>query len=125
MLVGYLKAKIHRAVVRDANLEYEGSVTVGKDLLEASGIGIHEQVDIYNITNGERLTTYVIPGDTVGDICLNGAAAWKAKVGDQVIIVSYCQMTPEEARTHRPRVVLIEGDNRIKKVTNDFPGEGT
>lgn len=121
MMVSYLKAKLHRATVRDANLEYEGSITIGRDLIAAAGFDIHEKVDIYNITNGERFSTYVIPGETPGEICLNGAAAWKAKPNDKVIIVSYCLLTPEEAKTFHPTVVLLGEDNQIRSITRIKP----
>jgi aspartate 1-decarboxylase len=116
MHVSYLKAKIHRAAVTDANLDYEGSITIGRELIEAAGLQSFEKVDIYNVTNGERFHTYVIPG-AAGTICLNGAAAWKAKRGDLVIIASYCWLDEAEARTHKPRLVFVGEGNRIKWVS--------
>ena len=118
MLLTLLKAKIHRATVTDANLEYEGSVTVDTDLLDAAGILLYESVDIYDITNGARLRTYTIPGKKgSGTVCINGAAAHLVKAGDRVILAAYAQMTPEEARAHRPRVVLVDAENHIRKVS--------
>lgn len=117
MLLTMLRAKIHRATVTDANLEYEGSVTVDLDLLEASGILLYESVDIYDITNGARIRTYTIPGERgSGTVCINGAAAHLVKAGDRVILASYAQFTPEEAKAHRPRVVLLGEGNRIQRV---------
>jgi len=119
MLLTLLRAKIHRATVTDANLDYEGSVTVDTDLLKAAGILLYESVDIYDITNGARLRTYTIPGTPgSGTLCINGAAAHLVKKGDRVILAAYAQMTPEEARTHHPRVVLVDGENRILKVSD-------
>lgn len=111
----YLKAKIHRATVTDADLHYEGSISIDPDILGASRIEPFERVDIYNVTNGERFSTYAIPGKS-GEICLNGAAAWKARVGDKVIIAAYCWLTPDEAKHHRPTVVLMGEGNTIKSV---------
>ena len=118
MLVSYLKAKIHRATVTDANLDYEGSITIGRELIESAGLHPFEQVDIYNVTNGERFHTYVIPG-AAGVICLNGAAAWKAKPKDLVIIASYCWLDEEEARAHKPRLVYLGEGNHIKWVASE------
>lgn len=118
MTVTYLKAKIHRATVTDANLEYEGSISIGRELVEAAGLQPFEQVDVYNLTNGERFHTYVIPG-APGMICLNGAAAWKAKPKDLVIIASYCQLNEEEARAHKPRLVFVGENNQIKWVARE------
>ena len=115
MLRTFLRTKIHRATVTDANLQYEGSVSIDTVLLEASGIEPFEQVDIYNITNGERLTTYAIPGQR-GDICINGAAAWKAKKGDLVIIACYGQFNDEEVRTFIPKLIFVDDKNQIKNI---------
>jgi aspartate 1-decarboxylase len=123
MLLNLLKAKIHRARVTEANLNYEGSITIDKNLLEASGIYAHEQVHICNITNGERFVTYVIEGTPgSGAICLNGAAARLVTPGDLVIIISYCHATQEEAKTHRPKVVLVDDKNGIKDAYSLKPG---
>jgi len=108
------KSKIHRATVTDANLNYMGSITVDEELLAAADILPEEWVQVVNITNGERFETYVIPGPAGrGDICLNGAAARLVQVGDLVIIMSYALLTPEEIRSHRMRIVHVDGNNRI------------
>lgn len=113
MIRTLLKSKIHRATVTEADLHYEGSVSVDPLLLEAADILPHEQVDIYNITNGQRLTTYAIPGESgQGEIKINGAAARLASPGDLVIIATYAQYDENELRHHRPRVILVDGDNR-------------
>ncbi|MCA9177722.1 MAG: aspartate 1-decarboxylase [Planctomycetales bacterium] len=111
-----LKSKIHRATVTDANLEYEGSITIAEDLMLAADLVEFEQVQIYNVTNGSRLTTYVIRGEhSSGTICLNGAAAHLVHVGDLVIIASYASLAPVEVASHRPRVVLVDEHNRIRE----------
>lgn len=115
MLVNYLKCKIHGATVTQANLHYRGSITIDRKLLKASGMQPFEMVHIYNITNGERFETYVIEGGD-GVICLNGAAAWKARPADKVIIVSYCTMNPEEASTYKPKLVFVGDKNEIVEV---------
>jgi aspartate 1-decarboxylase len=108
-----MKAKIHRATVTDANLDYQGSITVDEALLEKAGIIPYEQVDIYNITNGERFTTYAITGPRdSGVICINGAAAHKAKKGDLVIIVSYALFADSELEGFKPKVVFVDKANR-------------
>ena len=118
MLVTMLKGKIHRATVTDANLEYEGSVTVDSSLLEASGILPHEAVDILDVTNGARITTYTLAGPPgSGMVCINGAAAHLVKKGDLVILVAYAHMDPLEARSYQPTVVLVDEKNRIRKVS--------
>ena len=112
-----LKAKLHRATITFCDLDYEGSIAIDQDLLDTAGILAFEQVDIYNITNGERLTTYAIPADrgskTIG---LNGAAARKAVKGDEIIICSYCVMPAEKARNYKPEVVLLDKENNVKSV---------
>ena len=108
-----MKSKIHRATVTDADLNYQGSVTVDGDLLEAANIVEHEQVQIYNVTNGTRITTYAILGERgSGQVCINGAAAHHVKPGDVVIIVTYGQYSETEATRHQPVVVLVDGQNR-------------
>lgn len=114
-----LKGKIHRAVVRQAELNYVGSITVDTDLLEAAGILEYEMVQIVDIENGSRFETYTIAGEAgSGMICLNGAAARQVAVGDHIIIMSYAQMTPEEAKEHKPKVVFVDEENHIARVTN-------
>lgn len=112
-LLTMMKGKIHRATVTKADLHYEGSITVDTKLLEAAGILVHEQVDVLNITNGNRFTTYTIPG-AEGEIQINGAAAHLAKEGDLVIIVAYQQMTESDAKNFKPKVILVDESNQIK-----------
>jgi aspartate 1-decarboxylase len=124
MLITMFKSKIHRATVTQADLNYVGSVTIDKELIAAAGLRPYEQVDVLNISNGNRFTTYVIEGERgSGVICLNGACARLAAVGDLVIVVSYALMTPEEADRHRPRSVHVDEANRITEVVNEaLPG---
>ncbi len=108
-----LKSKIHRATVTDANLHYQGSVTVDSLLLEAADILVHERVEIYNVTNGERFATYAIPGTRgQGEICINGAAAHKASTGDIVILATYAEYDAHELRRHKPAVIFVDEKNR-------------
>lgn len=108
----FLQAKIHRAVVTDANLNYEGSVTVDSRLLQAAQLLPFQQVDIYNITRGTRLTTYLIPGEYgAGECCLNGAAAHLCDPGDRVIICAYAELDEHEIASHEPAVVFVGEDN--------------
>lgn len=114
MIVEVLKSKIHRVRVTDANLNYVGSITIDEDLMDAAGIIQGEHVYIVNNNNGERLETYVIKGERgSGCVCLNGAAARKAQVGDVVIVMSYAQMDFEEAKTFEPKVVFPREGNRL------------
>jgi aspartate 1-decarboxylase len=114
MMIQVFKSKIHRATVTEANLQYVGSITIDEALMEAAGLIEGERVQIVNNNNGERLETYVIRGERgSGTICLNGAAARKAEVGDVVIIISYGYMTPEEARTFEPTTVYPDENNRL------------
>lgn len=114
-----LKGKIHRAVVKQAELNYVGSITVDPDLLEAAGILEYEMVQIVDVENGNRFETYTIEGERgSGMICLNGAAARQVQVGDHVIIMCYCQMDAEEAKDHKPKVVFVGDNNEILKCTN-------
>lgn len=117
MWIEILKSKIHRAKVTDANLNYEGSITIDEDLMEAANLIVHEKVAIVNNNNGERFETYVIRGERgSGIICLNGAAARKVQKGDVVIIMSYAVMPFEEAKVFEPTIVNIKDEtNRIKK----------
>lgn len=112
-----LKAKIHRATVTGADLDYEGSIAVDTQLLEVANLRKFEKVDIYNVNNGERFSTYIILGES-GQICLNGAAARKVMPGDEVIIAAYASMTEEEADEFSPTVVMVNKDNSIKSVKN-------
>lgn len=112
-----LKSKIHRATVTDANLDYEGSLTIDRLLLEAADILPHEQVEVYDITNGSRLTTYAIVGEAgTGTMCINGAAAHLVRPGDLIIVVTYAEYTDDEAKSHVPRVVQVDRKNiQVKK----------
>lgn len=113
MFIEVLKAKIHRATVTDANLNYVGSITIDSNLLSASGIREHEKVQVVNITNGQRFETYVIVGKPgTGEICLNGACARLAEVGDKIIIITYCQLDNEEYNSHEPKVVFVNDQNQ-------------
>ncbi len=118
MIVNMLKGKIHRAVVQQAELHYVGSITVDPELLEAANILEYELVQIVDVENGNRFETYTIAGEPgSGMICLNGAAARQVQVGDHVIIMCYCQMDEEEAKTHRPHVVFVDEENHISECT--------
>jgi aspartate 1-decarboxylase len=109
------KSKIHRATVTHADVEYEGSVTIDVDLLEAADILPHEEVHIWNVTRGTRLTTYALEGERgSGVVCINGAAAHLNQPGDLVIIATFAQISERSARQHQPAVVLVDENNRIK-----------
>lgn len=113
-----LKGKIHRATVVQAELNYVGSITIDEDLLDAAGILEYEMVQIVDVNNGARFETYTIAGERgSGMICLNGAAARCAEVGDKVIIMAYCQVDSKEAKELKPKVVFVEEDNKIKDIT--------
>jgi aspartate 1-decarboxylase len=108
------RAKLHRATVTDADLHYEGSVTIDKNLLEASGIIEYERVDIWNITNGARFSTYVLEGERgKGEICLNGAAARHVQVGDRVIIATFAMIDESELADFHPTVIQLDEHNKI------------
>lgn len=113
-----LKCKIHRATVTEANLDYEGSVSICPDLIKAVGLVIHERVEIYNCHNGARFATYVIKGRK-GEICLNGAAARHVQRKDLVIICAYAGMSPDEAKSHVPQVVFVDEKNRIREIRTE------
>ena len=119
-----LRGKIHRATVTGADLHYEGSVTIDVDLLEGADILPHEQVDIWNVTNGERFTTYALPGQRgSGVVCINGAAAHKASRGDLVIIAAFAQVEEAEARTWTPPCVFVDGRNRPVESRPEHAGQ--
>ena len=119
MNITLLKAKIHRAVVTQADLDYVGSITIDSGLLRESGILEYEKVEIADIDNGSRFVTYAIAGEEgSGIICLNGAAAKCVNVGDKVIIMAYAQMTPEEAKTHKTTVIFVDDNNQIVRKAN-------
>ncbi|HEX5624124.1 MAG TPA: aspartate 1-decarboxylase [Sulfuricurvum sp.] len=117
MLIEMLYSKIHRATVTDANLNYVGSITIDEELLEASKMRVGQKVEILNINNGERFSTYVILGERgQRDICLNGAAARKVHKGDKIIIVAYATYNDTELETYKPTVVLVDDENTITEV---------
>ena len=109
-----LYSKLHRATVTDANLNYVGSITIDRDLLDAVDMRVGQKVDIVNVNNGERFSTYIISGERgKGDICLNGAAARKVHKGDKIIIIAYASMSTQEADNYKPKIVILEDDNSI------------
>ncbi|MGG7048421.1 MULTISPECIES: aspartate 1-decarboxylase [unclassified Campylobacter] len=114
MKIEVLAGKIHRATVTDANLNYVGSISIDEKLIEAAGLCEWQKVEILNVNNGERFSTYVIKGSK-GQICLNGAAARKVCAGDIVIIVAYATMSEKKAKRHRPKVVMVNEKNEIVK----------
>lgn len=119
MTITMLKAKIHRATVTQAELDYVGSITVDMDLLEQVGILEYEKVQIVDVNNGSRFETYTIAGERgSGVMCLNGAAARMVQTGDKIILMAYAQVTPEEASTLRPTVLFVDEKNKVTKVTN-------
>jgi len=119
MNITMFKSKLHQLKVTEADLYYEGSITIDQELLEAAGILPYEKVQVVNITNGSRLETYTIAGEAGSRICcLNGAAARKAQVGDRIIVITYTEMTEEEAKGHKPRVVVVDENNDPKSVTD-------
>lgn len=119
MTIKMLKAKIHRATVTQAELDYVGSITVDMDLLEQAGILEYEKVQIVDVNNGSRFETYTIAGERgSGVMCLNGAAARMVQTGDKIILMAYAQVTPEEASELRPTVLFVDEKNKVTKVTN-------
>ena len=118
-----LKSKIHRAHITDCNIDYEGSITIDRKLMEEADILPYEQVQVLDINNGSRFTTYAIEGGP-GEICVNGAAARLVSLGDLVIILSYCHLNDEEARTFRPKLVHVDASNvstSIQRITETAP----
>ncbi len=114
MTITMLYSKIHRATVTDANLNYVGSITIDQDILDAANILVGQKVDIVNINNGERFSTYVIAGERgKKEFCLNGAAARKVAIGDKIIIIAYTQLTLQEAKEFKPKIVIMDDDNSI------------
>jgi len=116
MTITMFKSKLHRLRVTQADLYYEGSITIDEELLDTAGILPYEKVQVVNVNNGERLETYTIPGKP-GErtVCLNGPAARLAAPGDQVIVIAYADLAPNEAQEHHPRVVLVDEDNNVKE----------
>lgn len=117
MKLTMFKSKLHQMRVTEANLMYEGSITIDEELLEAANLLPYEKVQVVNITNGSRLETYTIPGERGSRICcLNGAAARLTQIDDRIIIISYAEMTLEEAKAHKPRVVIVDENNNPKSI---------
>lgn len=122
MLVNMLKSKIHRATVTHAELDYEGSCAIDEQLLQAAGIFEHEQIHIYNLSNGERFVTYaILAAAGSGIVSINGAAAHKAAPGEMIIICAYARVDAAEAQRHRPRLVYPDAHNRIVRVAGEIP----
>ncbi len=118
MRICMLKGKIHRATITEANLNYVGSVTIDKELMDKSRISEYEKVQIVDIDNGNRLETYVIAGErNSGVVCLNGAAARCVHQGDKVIIMAYCELNEDEIKDYRPTLVFVDDKNKIKEIT--------
>ena len=114
MNITMLYSKLHRATVTEANLDYVGSITIDQNLLDASNMRVGQKIDIVNINNGERFSTYIISGEAgKREICLNGAAARKVQVGDKIIIIAYASMSEEEADLFQPKIVILNDDNTI------------
>jgi len=114
MNITMLYSKLHRATVTDANLNYVGSITIDQNLLDEVDMLVGQKIDIVNINNGERFSTYIISGERgKGDICLNGAAARKVHKGDKIIIIAYASMDKKEAKEYKPKIVILEDDNSI------------
>ncbi|MBR0031455.1 MAG: aspartate 1-decarboxylase [Treponema sp.] len=124
MNIEVLKSKLHRATVTDANLNYEGSISIDTELIEKAGMHSYEKVDIYNINNGARFSTYIIPGKK-GEICLNGAAARMAQKGDKVIIVTFTWIDEKDASSWLPNVVLLDEGNKVKEAGPHAMKSGT
>lgn len=119
MIMLYLKSKLHRAKVTHSDIDYEGSLGIDETLMKAAGLKEYERVDVYNVTNGERFTTYIVKEEAgSGRVGVYGAAAHRAKEGDIVIITSYCHLTEDEVDFHLPKIVLLDDDNRIKQIKN-------
>ncbi len=123
MTIDMLYSKIHRAVVTDANLHYVGSITIDEDLLDASNMRVGQKVEIVNINNGERFSTYTIKGKRGSkEMCLNGAAARKVEVGDKIIVIAYGSYSEKDLENYKPIVVHVDDNNDIVEVTNELIG---
>lgn len=121
MLSTFLKSKLHMGSVTNAELLYDGSCAIDVNLLTLAGMSEFEQIDIYNVNNGERFTTYIILAEAgSGIISMNGAAARKCQVGDRIIIATYSQLDAQEQRSHKPRLVYLDQDNRIERSSHDI-----
>lgn len=120
MKLTFMYGKVHRAVVTAADLDYEGSLTLDQDLMDAAGLFPNQRIEVLNITNGNRLATYLIPGERgKGDCCVNGAAAHLCTTGDRVIVVAYCELERHEIAHHRPKVVLVGKHNSIYQIKSE------
>jgi len=125
MTFDMLYSKIHRATVTDANLNYVGSITIDEDLLIASTLRVGQKVEIVNVNNGERFSTYVIKGESGSkDMCLNGAAARKVEIGDKIIVIAYGSYNLNELDEYKPIVVHVDDLNNITEITNELIGSG-
>jgi len=123
MTFDMLYSKIHRATVTDANLNYVGSITVDEDLLDAASLRVGQKVEIVNVNNGERFSTYVIKGKRGSkDMCLNGAAARKVEIGDKIIVIAYGSYHSDELDSYKPIVVHVDEKNNISEITNELIG---
>lgn len=121
MTIDMLYSKIHRATVTDANLNYVGSITIDRELMDAAKLRVGQKVEIVNINNGERFSTYVIEGEFgKRDICLNGAAARKVHAGDKIIIIAYASLHTDELDMHKPAVVLVDENNNIAEIRDEL-----
>ncbi|MCD4757042.1 MAG: aspartate 1-decarboxylase [Arcobacteraceae bacterium] len=123
MTFDMLYSKIHRATVSDANLNYVGSITIDEDLLDAAALRVGQKVEIVNVNNGERFSTYVIKGKRGSkDMCLNGAAARKVEIGDKIIVIAYASYHSDELENYKPIVVHVDEKNNISEITNELIG---
>ncbi len=117
MFITVLRSKIHRAVVTGSDKDYEGSLTLDSALMAAAEMVEYEKVDVWNVSNGERFSTYLIPG-LKGDVIVNGAAAWRAEPGDKLIVSSFATMERERVRNWKPKIVIVDEENKISEVSS-------
>ena len=126
MTFDMLYSKIHRATVSDANLNYVGSITIDEELLDAAKLRVGQKVEIVNINNGERFSTYTIKGERGSkDMCINGAAARKVEIGDKIIVIAYASYHSDELENYKPIVVHVDDSNNITEITNELIGSDT
>ena len=122
MFIEMLKGKIHRATVTEADLNYIGSLTLDEDLMDAAGLREYEKIGVLDITNGNRIETYIIRGEKgSGQVCINGAASHLISKGDLVIIVAYCQLNETEAQIHKPKIVHVNSENQVTFLASEEP----
>jgi aspartate 1-decarboxylase len=122
LFIEMLKGKIHRATVTEADLNYVGSLTLDEDLMDAAGLIEYEKIGVLDITNGNRIETYIIRGERgSGQVCINGAAAHLINKGDLVIIVAYCQLNETEAQIHKPNIVHVNSENQVTFLASEEP----